>query len=289
MFDGCFANSGSTTLQTRAPDAWARRDERHRRVPPARAGAPPPRRRGRDRARGGRVPRPERPHPRRRAAAVERRQGDLLHVRLNPESGYPHVLSEFGVRFHDARECARVPGHVVDAHAAAALEPWSAADAPGLARALAGVPSDVPSLIAHARGERTSSETGGGTRDSSMTARDIEDVRGAVAGRVPRPVRSRDAVRRPRGDRSPRRRRVRGHGKRARRGPAEAYRRLAQDPASFPPCLRDAQLADPDVPTHCVLVHDASFRRRCRKPTWRRCEQRRKRSDLRAAGPSCCP
>ena len=64
-------------------------------------------------------------------------RGISFSVRLNPESGYPHVLSEFGVRFHDGRECARVPGHVVDAHAAAALEPWSAADAPGLARALA--------------------------------------------------------------------------------------------------------------------------------------------------------
>ena len=98
-------------------------------------------------------------------------RGISFSVRLNPESGYPHVLSEFGVRFHDARECARAPGHVIDAHAAASLEPWSAADAPGLARALAGVPSDVPSLIAHARGEHSrGGEDAGGTRDAAAAA-----------------------------------------------------------------------------------------------------------------------
>ena len=50
-------------------------------------------------------------------------RGISFSVRLNPESGYPHVLNEFGVRFHDARECARVPDAVADAHAAEALTP----------------------------------------------------------------------------------------------------------------------------------------------------------------------
>jgi hypothetical protein len=63
-------------------------------------------------------------------------RGISFSVRLNPESGYPHVLNEFGVRFHDARECARVPDDVADAHAAEALTPWSPADAHGLASAL---------------------------------------------------------------------------------------------------------------------------------------------------------
>ena len=71
--------------------------------------------------------------------------------------------------------------------------------------------------------------------------------------------------------------------------PAEAYRRLAQDPSSFPPCLLDTQLADPNVPTHCVLVHDGRRRRRCRTTTWTFCDKRRKRPSARAAGRSCCP
>ena len=191
-------------------------------------------------------------------------RGISFSVRLNPESGYPHVLSEFGVRFHDARECARVPGHVVDAHAAAALEPWSAADAPGLARALAGVPSEVPSLIAHARGERWGEEAGG-TRDAAAAAAAAEPTRVAAKtfaapwldayhARFDRAMQFADheAVDHPVGIVYAVMANVPGED------PAEAYRRLAQDPSSFPPCLLDTQLADPDVPTHCVLVHDAS-------------------------------
>ena len=189
-------------------------------------------------------------------------RGISFSVRLNPESGYPHVLSEFGVRFHDARECARVPGHVIDAHAAASLEPWSAADAPGLARALAGVPSDVPSLIAHARGEHSrGGEDAGGTRDVDAAAA-AEPAHKTFAApwldayhaRFDRAMQFADheAIDHPVGIVFAVMANVPGED------PAEAYRRLVQDPASFPPCLLDTQLADPDVPTHCVLVHDAS-------------------------------
>ena len=72
--------------------------------------------------------------------------------------------------------------------------------------------------------------------------------------------------------------------------PAEAYRRLAQDPSSFPPCLLDTQLADPDVPTHCVLVHDASSPSAMTDADLETfCDKRHKRRSARAAGRSCCP
>ena len=222
-------------------------------------------------------------------------RGISFSVRLNPESGYPHVLSEFGVRFHDARECARVPGHVVDAHAAAALEPWSAADAPGLARALAGVPSEVPSLIAHARGERWGEEAGG-TRDAAAAAAAAEPTRVAAKtfaapwldayhARFDRAMQFADheAVDHPVGIVYAVMANVPGED------PAEAYRRLAQDPSSFPPCLLDTQLADPDVPTHCVLVHDASSPSAMSDDDLDVLRQKTQTASARAAGRSCCP
>ena len=185
-------------------------------------------------------------------------RGISFSVRLNPESGYPHVLNEFGVRFHDARECARVPDAVADAHAAEALTPWSPADAHGLARALEGVPSNVPSLIAHARGEDGMTNPGDkptgvrdGTNREKVFAAPWLD---AYHARFDRAMQFADheAVDHPVGIVYAVMANTPGED------PAEAYRRLAEDPTLFPPVLRDTTLADADVPRHCLLVHDAS-------------------------------
>ena len=185
-------------------------------------------------------------------------RGISFSVRLNPESGYPHVLNEFGVRFHDARECARVPDAVADAHAAEALTPWSPADAHGLARALEGVPSNVPSLIAHARGEDGMTNPGAtptgvrdGTNREKVFAAPWLD---AYHARFDRAMQFADheAVDHPVGIVYAVMANTPGED------PAEAYRRLAEDPTLFPPVLRDTTLADADVPRHCLLVHDAS-------------------------------
>ena len=185
-------------------------------------------------------------------------RGISFSVRLNPESGYPHVLNEFGVRFHDARECARVPDAVADAHAAEALTPWSPADAHGLASALEGVPSNVPSLIAHARGEdgmTTPDSSPAGVRDGTNREKVFAAPwLDAYHARFDRAMQFADheAVDHPVGIVYAVMANTPGED------PAEAYRRLAEDPTLFPPVLRDTTLADADVPRHCLLVHDAS-------------------------------
>ena len=185
-------------------------------------------------------------------------RGISFSVRLNPESGYPHVLNEFGVRFHDARECARVPDDVADAHAAEALTPWSPADAHGLASALEGVPSNVPSLIAHARGEdgmTTPDSSPAGVRDGTNREKVFAAPwLDAYHARFDRAMQFADheAVDHPVGIVYAVMANTPGED------PAEAYRRLAEDPTVFPPVLRDTTLADADVPRHCLLVHDAS-------------------------------
>jgi hypothetical protein len=185
-------------------------------------------------------------------------RGISFSVRLNPESGYPHVLNEFGVRFHDARECARVPDDVADAHAAEALNPWSPADAHGLASALESVPSNVPSLIAHARGEdgmTTPDSSPAGVRDGTNREKVFAAPwLDAYHARFDRAMQFADheAVDHPVGIVYAVMANTPGED------PAEAYRRLAEDPNVFPPVLRDTTLADADVPRHCLLVHDAS-------------------------------
>ena len=185
-------------------------------------------------------------------------RGISFSVRLNPESGYPHVLNEFGVRFHDARECARVPDDVADAHAAEALTPWSPADAHGLASALESVPSNVPSLIAHARGEdgtTTPDSSPAGVRDGTNREKVFAAPwLDAYHARFDRAMQFADheAVDHPVGIVYAVMANTPGED------PAEAYKRLAEDPTVFPPVLRDTTLADADVPRHCLLVHDAS-------------------------------
>ena len=168
------------------------------------------------------------------------------------------MLNEFGVRFHDARECARVPDDVADAHAAEALTPWSPADAHGLASALEGVPSNVPSLIAHARGEdgmTTPDSSPAGVRDGTNREKVFAAPwLDAYHARFDRAMQFADheAVDHPVGIVYAVMANTPGED------PAEAYRRLAEDPTVFPPVLRDTTLADADVPRHCLLVHDAS-------------------------------
>ena len=74
-------------------------------------------------------------------------------MRHNPEAS-PHTLTEFAIRVHSLAECRQPAADVADDHMTRSVAPWASSDEASLARTLAEIPRDVPSLVALARDGR---------------------------------------------------------------------------------------------------------------------------------------
>ena len=68
--------------------------------------------------------------------------------------GSPYTLTEFAIRVHSLAECRQPAADVADDHMTRSVAPWASSDEASLARTLAEIPRDVPSLVALARDGR---------------------------------------------------------------------------------------------------------------------------------------
>ena len=175
-------------------------------------------------------------------------------MRHNPEAP-PYVLTEFAIRVHSLAECRQPAADTADDHMTRSVAPWAASDEASLARTLAEIPTDVPSLVALARDGRAPGDAVGdaapGPRDepawfctpwlNRYAARLDRTLMFAEHESVDHPSGMLVAVSSDHPD------------------PVAEFRRLAapyyQNPDSYPPLMR-SEAANPDVPKHFVLVHD---------------------------------
>ena len=175
-------------------------------------------------------------------------------MRHNPEAP-PYTLTEFAIRVHSLAECRQPAADVADDHMTRSVAPWASSDEASLARTLAEIPRDVPSLVALARDGRAPGDAVGdahpGPRDepawfctpwlNRYAARLDRTLMFAEHESVDHPAGMIVAVSADHPD------------------PVAEFRRLTapyyQNPDSYPPLMR-SEAANPDVPKHFVLVHD---------------------------------
>ena len=175
-------------------------------------------------------------------------------MRHNPEAP-PYTLTEFAIRVHSLAECRQPAADVADDDMTRSVAPWASSDEASLARTLAEIPRDVPSLVALARDGRAPGDAVGdahpGPRDepawfctpwlNRYAARLDRTLMFAEHESVDHPAGMIVAVSADHPD------------------PVAEFRRLTapyyQNPDSYPPLMR-SEAANPDVPKHFVLVHD---------------------------------
>ena len=175
-------------------------------------------------------------------------------MRHNPEAP-PYTLTEFAIRVHSLAECRQPAADVADDDMTRSVAPWASSDEASLARTLAEIPRDVPSLVALARDGHAPGDAVGdahpGPRDepawfctpwlNRYAARLDRTLMFAEHESVDHPAGMIVAVSADHPD------------------PVAEFRRLTapyyQNPDSYPPLMR-SEAANPDVPKHFVLVHD---------------------------------
>ena len=160
-------------------------------------------------------------------------------MRTGAEASY--ALTDFQIRVHSVGEARRASAEATDGHLLRSLAPWAGATEEALVSDLEGVPRDVPGLIRLARdGDPTDGSDATPWFDAHVAATD-RSLMFAEHEAVDHPAAVMFVVSSTAAD------------------PVAAALALERDPDSWPPVMR-SEAANPDVPRHYVLLHDASRR-----------------------------